>query len=87
MNILLFQKKIFFLSIFIALCLSYLEVGNMKHIGFYYLFIAPAVHFFAYEIINEQQYYYFFNLGLSKIYLWVSTVLISIINIVIASLI
>lgn len=56
-------------------------------IGFAFLIIAPFVHFFVYEVKNKNEYYFYYNLGLSKIKLWLSTFLIAFINIILLSLI
>jgi hypothetical protein len=79
----LFYKKLIIsslsFSIIIALLGGFLlETGLLlKGIGLAYIFIAPLFHFFIYELRNENEYYFYYNLGLSKIVLWISTVLIS----------
>jgi hypothetical protein len=38
---------------------------------------APFFHFAIYEIRNPNEYYFYYNLGLSKTVLWISTIAIS----------
>ncbi len=73
LNILLFQKRIFFPSIFISIILSYIFYSQLKNTGFLYLLIAPTLHYFIYEIFNSKEYYYYYNLGLPKNILWGTT--------------
>tara|TARA_R110002072_G_scaffold117281_7_gene248233 strand:- start:29733 stop:29990 length:258 start_codon:yes stop_codon:yes gene_type:complete len=84
---LLFQRRIFFTSYFLALTLALLIKASPKIIGIFYLMIALFVHLFSYDILNKNKYYYYFNLGISKTKLWVSTILIGFINLFILSLI
>lgn len=47
--------------------------------GIAYLVITPAFHYFMYDIWNPGEYLYYFNLGLSRIVLWIATVSLSMI--------
>ena len=79
-NILLFQKKIFFISYTISILIGILFGGQPKIIGLSFLFIAPFTQYLLYEIKNKNQCYYYYNLGISDIMLWVSTFVIGLIN-------
>lgn len=79
-NILLFHKKTFFISYFISIVIGFLLGGKPISFGLSFLFIAPMVQYFYYEIKNKNQYYYYYNLGISKIMLWISTIVIGIVN-------
>lgn len=86
-NILLFQKKIFFLSYMLSFVFGvYLLYGDAKTVGFCFLVVAPIVQYFIYEIKDKNEYYYYFNVGLSRIQLWISTIVIGFINLLILSL-
>jgi hypothetical protein len=50
---------------------------SLRPIGIAFVFFAPFFHFAIYEIRNPNEYYFYYNLGLSKLVLWISTVLIS----------
>ena len=82
-NILLFQKKIFFISYAISILIGVLFGGQPKMIGLSFLFIAPFTQYFFYEIKNKNQYYYYYNLGISNVMLWISTFVIGLINLLI----
>lgn len=82
-NILLFQKKIFFISYIISILIGILFGGQPKIIGVSFLLIAPFIQYFFYEIKNKNQYYYYYNLGISNVMLWASTFVIGLINLLI----
>ena len=54
--------------------------------GLYYLFISPLIHYFIYEIRDNNEYYYYFNIGFGKITLWSSTIILGIITFLIFSI-
>lgn len=56
---------------------------NYQLIGLSFSLIAPFVQYFVYDIKDKNQYYYYYNLGLSNIMLWVSTFAIGLINLLI----
>ncbi len=39
----------------------------------------PLTHYFIYELRNENEYYFYFNMGLNKIMLYASTVILNLI--------
>jgi len=45
--------------------------------GLSFLFVLPMFHYFIYEINNPQEYYFYHNLGLSKVFLWTFTIISS----------
>jgi len=57
--------------------LNTLENPSLVPLGLGYIFSAPLFHLFNYEVRNTNEYYFYYNLGLSKILLWISTILIS----------
>lgn len=86
-NILLFQKKIFFISYAISILIGILFGGQPKMIGLSFLLIAPFAQYSFYEIKNKNQYYYYYNLGISNVMLWTSTFVIGLINLLILMMI
>ena len=47
--------------------------------GFGYILAGPLTHYFIYELRNENEYYFYFNMGLNKTMLYASTVIINLI--------
>ena len=75
-----FYQKLMIPSIAISLFLSFFQMPFTDlnvGIGISYMFVTPVFHYFTYEIKNPNEYYFYFNLGLSKIFLWSCTLLIS----------
>lgn len=50
---------------------------SMATTGIAYMLFAPLFHYFIYEIRNSQEYYFYYNMGLSKFTLWITASLIS----------
>lgn len=48
-----------------------------RNIAQAYLFMAPLVHYFVYEVMNANTYLFYANLGFSRWFLWRSTIVIS----------
>jgi len=42
--------------------------------GLAYLFILPLFQFFVYELRYANEYYFYYNLGISKIVLWAACI-------------
>jgi hypothetical protein len=61
--------------------------GKLSTIGFCFIFIAPIIQYYVYQIKSKNEYYYYFNVGLSNLELWASTFIIALINLLILSLI
>ena len=83
-SIWLFYKKIIVpilsLSVLIGLLgLMILGTLSFKWIGISYIFLTPLFQYFVYEIRNPNEYYFYFNIGLNKAILWVSTISMSLI--------
>ncbi len=69
------------MSVLIALVSTFIAENTFSHkiIGLAYIFCTPLTHFLVYEVRNSNEYYFYYNLGLSKITLWACTVVVSII--------
>jgi hypothetical protein len=83
-SIWLFYRKLIItsaaMSVMIALVGTFIAETAFSHkvVGLAYIFCTPLTHFLVYEVRNANEYYFYYNLGLSKITLWISTVLLSI---------
>lgn len=66
------------MSVLIAL-LAWAVLGSFSVgvIGVAYMVSTPFFHYFIYEMGNYNEYYFYYNIGLSKAVLWVSTLVIS----------
>lgn len=72
-NILLFQRRIIPLAVILSFPLGVLFGGRPLHIGYSVLLVSLAIHYWVYEFKNPQDYYFYFNQGLSRLNLWIST--------------
>lgn len=83
LGLLLFYQKLFIPSLVISVVLSYFVMDNAHiyaGIGISFIFMTPVFHYFIYDLKNPDEYFFYYNLGLSKITLWISTLMISIIT-------
>lgn len=74
----IFYRKIFLYSLLLtglAGLLAGALTGKMAlaFLGFSYAFLSPFVHLFFYEMNRPQEYYFYANLGLIKLRLWLIT--------------
>lgn len=53
--------------------------SSMKWSGISCIFLTPVFHYFIYEIRNPNEYYFYYNMGLSKLVLWISTTILGLI--------
>lgn len=89
----LFQRKLILASIAISIVITFLlsvliPTNNfIQKIGISYIFVLPLVHFYTYELRNSNEYYFYYNLGLSKLNLWIITVATAIVINIILSLV
>lgn len=77
--IFIFQKKFLLPAIIISVLLGFIGHSiNGKPIGtnagLAYLFILPLFQFFIYELRYAHEYYFYYNLGISKIALWIACI-------------
>jgi hypothetical protein len=55
-----------------------LSVSSLiRTIGIVYICLTPVFQYFIYEIRNPEEYYFYYNMGLSKLFLWVYSLIIS----------
>ncbi|MGY4384709.1 hypothetical protein ACVWYN_001743 [Pedobacter sp. UYP24] len=76
----LFYRKLIIPSLVLSIVLSFLVLGYadiIKGIGISFIFLTPAFHYLTYDLRAPGEYYFYFNLGLSKVLLWAGTLLFS----------
>ena len=72
-----FYQKLMLPSIALSLLLSAFSMAYVKlSVGFgvSYMILTPVFHYFTYDVKNVHEYYFYFNLGLSKALLWICTI-------------
>ena len=80
-----FQQKLILPTLCVALAIGiagYFMIWStplVQGTGFGYFLAGPLTHYFIYELRNENEYYFYFNLGLNKIVLYTSTVTLNLI--------
>lgn len=89
--ILNFYKKLIIPTLGSSLAITFFslvyEYSFTEIFGLSYIFMAVLFHFFTYEVTYPNEYYFYYNLGLSKIILYATTFIISfIIGIIIYNL-
>lgn len=75
-----FNQKLIIPSLAISIVLSYftMERNNLyAGVGISFILLTPIFHYFIYEVRSPNEYYFYYNLGLNKLVLWISTVIIS----------
>ena len=78
----MFYKRLLIPISSIAIALGFLGFiftgePSLKIAGLAYIVLSPFFHYFIYEGFNPNEYYFFYNLGLSKLSLWVGTLMLS----------
>ena|ERR1035437_5745254 len=81
-SILFFYKKLVVPSMIAAIALGVpewllTEVFPFGKVVSYYLVMSLLFHYYIYEKRNSNEYYFYYNLGLSKYVLWGSTFFLS----------
>jgi len=77
----LFYWKLVVASLLFSLFLAVLGSGSVPFFigtGFAFIFLTPVFHYLSYEVNSPGEYYFYYNLGLSRLVLWVSTLIMSI---------
>ncbi|WP_152439751.1 hypothetical protein [Arcticibacter svalbardensis] len=76
----LFYIKLIIPSLVVSIALSCLMTAAshfLVGIGVSYIFLTPTFHYLTYELRNPNEYYFYYNIGLSKFILWTNTLVIS----------
>ena len=75
-----FYQKLILPSLAVSVVISVFSpayVPLIFRIGFSYSILSPLVHLYTYEINTPGEYYFYYNLGLSKLALWLNTMAVS----------
>jgi hypothetical protein len=80
--ILIFYQKIFFPTLIFSGLLGLLIFGlteelSLKAIGSAYILSGFLFHYFMYEIRSANEYYFYYNMGLSRLSLWIGTFILN----------
>lgn len=80
--ILLFYQKLVIPSLIVSGLLGLVAYGvsgqlSLKTIGFSYIITSLLFHYFIYEVMYSDEYYFYYNLGLSRLNLWIITLVLS----------
>ena len=76
--LLIFYRKLIVPALALSLLLSLTGIVPMTDgIGISFVFLMPMMHYFSYEARDPGVYYFYYNLGLSKLTLWVTTITLS----------
>jgi hypothetical protein len=83
-SFLAFYQKIFIPSLIVAITIGLIGIifGNLPFlstVGLGLCLISPLFQYFIYELRNEKEYYFFFNLGFSRTKLWALNIIVSIV--------
>lgn len=79
-----FYRRLFIPSLLVSLAFGAFSIpltGDFANgsAAFAYLFFSPVFHYLVYDVYYEDEYYFYYNLGLSKQILWGFTVFMGII--------
>ncbi len=78
----LFYKKLITPSLAVSILIAVILGGVTNFFlafGIAYILFVPLFHFAIYELNNPKEYYFYYNLGLSKSILWAFTVILSLV--------
>jgi len=77
-----FYQKLIIPSLAVSLLLSGFSMGYVDlwlGVGISYVFLTALFHYYTYEVKNPNEYYFYHNLGLSKLALWANTIIVGVI--------
>ncbi|MEJ2880918.1 hypothetical protein [Pedobacter sp. GR22-6] len=77
-----FYTKLIVPSLALSILIAYFRPAGVDWktgIGISLIFLLPVFHYFSYELRSPQEYYFYHNLGLSRLILWLSTIIIGLI--------
>lgn len=82
--ILFFYKKLAIPSLILSGLSGFIGLGIVgdffrKTIGVSYIFLGLLFHYFIYEVKNRNEYYFYYNMGLSRLSLWIITFVLNLI--------
>jgi hypothetical protein len=67
-----FYKKMAIPIWSISILIGFLDFTgpSIGSIGMAEIFVAPVMHFLIYELGNQEEYYFYYNIGFTKVLLW-----------------
>jgi hypothetical protein len=71
--LLFFQKRLTPPVLLISILLGLALYQNIPAIGLIFMVLMPLWHFYIYEVRYKNEYYFYFNLGFTRLGLWLST--------------
>ncbi len=82
--ILIFYQKLIIPTLILSGLLGLIGLGitgefSFKAIGISYIILGLMFHYFIYEIRNSNEYYFYYNIGLSRLTLWIITFILNLI--------
>ena len=72
-----FYQKLILPTIIISVLLSLLLMARTDFFvgtGIGFMILLPTIHYFSYDIRKPGEYFFYHNLGLSKLTLWATTI-------------
>lgn len=76
----IFYLKLLIPSVFISLLLSFQGGFSAFAFGLCFLLILPLLHYLVYELRLKNEYAFYAHFGFSRTFLWMLTVILSIIT-------
>jgi hypothetical protein len=82
LSVMLFYKKIAIPAFIVSMVLGIAAFAisgeiSLIPVAVSYVSLAVLFHYFMYEVMNPRQYYFYYNLGLSRYHLWRASLLLS----------
>lgn len=82
--ILIFYKKLVIPNLILSGLSGFIGLGIagdffLKTIGVSYIILGLLFHYFIYEVRDSNEYYFYYNMGLSRLSLWIITLVLNLI--------
>ncbi|SDL68678.1 Uncharacterised protein [Chryseobacterium taihuense] len=74
-----FYRKLLIPGVLFSFLLSLMIGFNIKIFGLSFMLLFPFLHYFIYELRFRNEYVFYANFGFSRIYLWKTTIIISVV--------
>ena len=77
-----FYQKLIAPTLLLSLLFGLIGLGLtgeflLETVGIPYILLGSLFHYFIYEMINSQEYYFYYNMGLSRRMLWLTTIILN----------
>ncbi len=82
--ILIFYKKLIIPTLILSGLLAFIGMSitgefSFKTVGISYIILGMLFNYFTYELRDSNEYYFYYNLGLSRLSLWIITFILSLV--------